>query len=65
MEEIVASFSLVKGVRVLNGPIEGRNSLIKKVLKLANGYSNFNRFRNRIIGLPGKQTLQRAKILLD
>ncbi len=29
--------------------IEGRNSLIKKILKLANGYSNFKRFRNRIM----------------
>ncbi|MBQ0036484.1 MAG: transposase, partial [Firmicutes bacterium] len=35
--------------RVSNGPIEGRNSLIKKILKIANGYSNFKRFRNRVI----------------
>ena len=48
-EEIISSFSLVKGQRVSNGPIEGRNSLIKKVLHLANGYTNFDRFRNRII----------------
>ncbi|MBQ3418600.1 MAG: transposase [Erysipelotrichaceae bacterium] len=30
-----------------NGKIEGKNSYIKKMLKLANGYSNFERFRNR------------------
>ena len=48
-EEIIASFSLVKGKRVSNGPIEGRNSLIKKILRLANGYTNFQRFRNRIM----------------
>ena len=48
-EEIVSSFSLINGNRVSNGPIEGRNSMIKKVLKLANGYSNFPRFRNRIM----------------
>jgi len=48
-EEIISSFSIVSGKRVSNGPIEGRNSLIKKVLRLANGYSNFPRFRNRII----------------
>lgn len=48
-EEIIASFSIVNGKRVSNGPIEGRNSLAKKVLKLANGYSNFQRFRNRIM----------------
>lgn len=48
-EEIIASFCKVRGKRVSNGPIEGRNSLAKKVLKLANGYSNFKRFRNRIM----------------
>ena len=47
--EIVNSFNKFKGKRVSNGPIEGRNSLIKKILKIANGYSNFNRFRNRCI----------------
>jgi len=48
-DEIVASFSKVKGKRVSNGPIEGRNSLAKKILRLANGYHNFKRFRNRIM----------------
>lgn len=47
--EIVNSFNKVNGTRVSNGPIEGRNSMIKKILRLANGYSNFRRFRNRII----------------
>ena len=47
--EIVNSFSYVNGKRVSNGPIEGRNSLIKKIIKLANGFSNFKRFRNRIM----------------
>ena len=47
--EIANSFNLYDGVRVSNGPIEGRNSMIKKILKLANGYSNFPRFRNRIM----------------
>jgi len=48
-QEIVNSFCTYNGVRVSNGPIEGRNSLIRKILKLANGYSNFERFRNRIM----------------
>lgn len=48
-KEIVSSFSLFREKRINNGPIEGRNSLIKKVLRIANGYSNFERFRNRII----------------
>lgn len=47
--EIVNSFAKVNGTRVSNGPIEGRNSLIKKILKIANGYTNFKRFRNRVI----------------
>ena len=45
--EIANSFIKYKGQRISNGPIEGRNSLIKKILKIANGYSNFTRFRNR------------------
>ena len=47
--EIVNSFLKYKGKRVSNGPIEGRNSLIRKVLYIANGYCNFARFRNRIM----------------
>jgi len=35
--------------RLSNGKIEGKNSYIKKILKLANGYSNFERFRNRVM----------------
>lgn len=45
--EIANSFIKFKNIRVSNGPIEGRNSMIKKILKIANGYSNFKRFRNR------------------
>jgi len=48
-DEIVNSFAKINGTRVSNGPIEGRNSLIKKILKIANGYTNFKRFRNRVI----------------
>ena len=33
--------------RVTSGPVEGRNKYIKLLLKLANGYVNFDRFRNR------------------
>ena len=47
--EIVQYFNIIKNYRVSNGPIEGRNSLIKLVLRLANGYDDFKRFRNRII----------------
>lgn len=34
-------------VRLSNGRIEGKNSYIKKMIHLANGFSNFERFRNR------------------
>lgn len=36
-----------KTVRVTSGPVEGRNKYLKTILKLANGYKNFDRFRNR------------------
>ena len=36
-----------QSVRLSNGKIEGKNSYIKKMIRLANGYSNFERFRNR------------------
>ena len=39
--------SSTSSFRVSNGPIEGRNKYIKTILRLANGYSNFQRFRNR------------------
>ena len=47
--EIVNSFIKFRGIRVSNGPMEGRNSMIKKVLRIANGYTNFKRFRNRVM----------------
>lgn len=48
-KEIINSFRRCDGIRVSSGPMEGRNSYIKKILKLANGYENFSRFRNRIM----------------
>ena len=47
--EIVNSFIKFRGIRVSNGPMEGRNSMIKKILRIANGYTNFRRFRNRVM----------------
>ena len=35
--------------RLSNGPIEGINSIIEKINVNGNGYTNFFRFRNRII----------------
>ena len=42
-------------VRVTSGPIEGRNKIIKIILKLANGYENTARFRNRAIYILNKR----------
>ncbi|MCD7892953.1 MAG: ISL3 family transposase [Erysipelotrichaceae bacterium] len=46
-EEVVNSFHTYHDRRISNGPIEGRNKYIKIILKLANGYRNFDRFRRR------------------
>ncbi len=42
------SFIRVRNRRLSNGPIEGMNSQIKTIIKAANGYKNFRRFRNRV-----------------
>lgn len=41
--------------RVTNGPVEGRNKYIKILLNLANGYTNFDRFRNRAMFVLNKR----------
>lgn len=43
------SFIRVNGKMLSNGPMEGINSIIKTIMKSANGFRNFNRFRNRVI----------------
>ena len=43
--------------RVSNGPIEGKNKFLKIILKLANGYSNFSRFRNRAMYVLNKESI--------
>ena len=47
--EISNSFLLFDDRRLSNGPIEGRNKYVKIILRLVNGYSNFDRFRNRAL----------------
>jgi len=48
-EEIVNSFTMINGKRISNGKIESTNSRIKTILKVANGYQNFSRLRNKIM----------------
>jgi transposase len=47
--EIKNSFIRVNGRRLSNGAMEGTNSRLKCIIKNANGYKKFIRFRNRCI----------------
>lgn len=48
-EEILNSFVCIHGRRLSNGPIEGKNTYIKKIISNANGMNNFSRARNKFI----------------
>lgn len=48
-EELLNSFQWIDGRRVSNGPLEGKNSYVKKILSNANGFTNFERARNKIM----------------
>lgn len=47
--EIINSFVWVDGRRLSNGPIEGKNTYIKKIISNANGLNNFERARNKFL----------------
>lgn len=49
MAEIINSFIIVDGKRMSNGPMESVNSRIKTMLHDGFGYSNFPRFRNKVM----------------
>ena len=46
---IINSFLVIDGKRMSNGPMESLNGRIKRLLYDGYGYSNFNRFRNRLM----------------
>ena len=48
-EEILNSFIWINNRRISNGPCEGKNNYVKKILYNANGMANFKRARNRIL----------------
>lgn len=57
-EYIAASFDeYVSKRRVSNGPIEGFNSLFKKLLRVTNGMKNFARFRARLLLCNSKKII--------
>ena len=45
-DEITASFASINSRRLSNGPVEGVNSKIEKIISNACGYQNFSRLRN-------------------
>ena len=47
--EIINSFFRLNGYRISNGNLERKNSDIKTIIKVSNGYTNFERLRNRIM----------------
>lgn len=48
-QEILNSFVWIGERRISNGPIEGKNYYIKKIIYNANGMVNFERLRNRVL----------------
>ena len=62
-EEILNSFIWINNRRISNGPVEGKNNYIKKILSNANGMTNFQSARNRILYSQNKyETILKNKI---
>ncbi|MBR2842694.1 MAG: transposase [Lachnospiraceae bacterium] len=55
-KEIVNSFFLAREKRINNGPVKGRISLIKKIFRINNSHSYFERFRYRLLYSQGKNS---------
>lgn len=63
-EEIITSFIRVDGKRLSNGIMESRNGIAKKIKNNANGYYNFERYRNRclyVMNEDAKPNLSKSK----
>ena len=54
-EFILRSFTVINERRLSNGPIEGLNSQLKKLMKVANGWANFERFRAKLMFCYNKE----------
>lgn len=64
-DEIVNSFIIINGKRLSNGRIESTNARIKTIIKVANGFQNFSRLRNKIMYVINKDatiTLHEEKV---
>ena len=53
-QQIVNSFILVNGRRISNGPMEGMNSKLEKIIVNSNGIPNIKTLRNRALLRYGK-----------
>ncbi len=53
-QEVCNSYLLVGGKRITNARTEGFNNLVKVIKRCGYGYSNFKRFRNRILHIQKK-----------
>ena len=54
-EYIINSYMIINGRRLSNGPIEGCNSQIKKLMRISNGLEHPLRFRNRLMHCYNKE----------
>lgn len=64
-EEIIHSFIVYRGKRLSNRSIEKKDGMIKKILKIANGYGNFKRFRNRVMYTLNKRSTHTYPVTLE
>lgn len=55
--EILNSFTWFGNRRISNGPIEGKNTYIKKIISNANGLRNFDRARNKMMYSQNKDEI--------
>lgn len=60
-EQIKNSFIKINGKRLSNGKMEGCNSRLKCLIKNANGFTNFDRFKRRCLYVINKESVIRTK----
>jgi len=58
-QEIINSFHIVNGRKISNGGMERANRDVKTIIRHAYGFTNFNRFRNRVMLIKNKVVIIR------
>lgn len=64
-EEINNSFIVYREKHLSNEPIEKKNGLLKKILKITHGYGNFKRFRNKVMYTLNKRFIHTYHMTLE